>query len=152
VLSVPDTIAKNVYFQLRLFNRQNSCNPSGTEIPVVRESRFLGGRSVVLDVPGALNLRRTVRVFNLSQGRDLRFRFKAYLVAEEEAFFEFDGAISAPSGWASVQRFDDGDPFPDMSYGSLKFEITPEDDTVRYWWFVSVADNSTNTVTIITPE
>lgn len=154
ILTVPDAIAEKVRFHLSLFNRASSCLSAGTEIPVVRERQFLSGPSSILGIPGSPDLRRTVRIFNLTPSKPFVFRLRVFLIAEEEPFLDFSATVPAPTppGLGNLIRLDDGTAFPDMSYGDLKFELTPDDPSLKYWWFASVASIETNSVSVLTPQ
>ncbi len=142
-------------FQLRVRDVNSSAVSRGMEIPVVRESDWLRGSSAILDIPSGEGFRRTIRVYNLSYTEPFRFTLKIRPLLETTVVFESTHVVHPPTHPAvtALVRLDDGDTLPDLqAYGDLKFEIVPDLSDAPYWWFLSFASNTTNELSIATPQ
>lgn len=145
-----DDLAINILF--RDLTRQSTA--LGAEMPVVRESEFLSGRSAILNVPTDPKYRIALRGYAFYYGT---IRFNVY---------RMDGTLLLENGFLSLIRGNDVTPYHDVigdlmeRYPQLAgmgpFRIVFEglgsigDD--RYWVFASITNNETQHVTLITPQ
>ncbi len=144
-----------IRFQLRIRDAASAEVCHGTEIPVVRAADALQGPSTILDLPATHAFRRTIRVYNFSRSVPFRFTLKIRPLLSTDAVFESTHEV--PRSWPpvvpSLVRLDDGTEIPNLDeYGTVKIEIVPESDEGLYWWFISLASNTTNELTIATPQ
>ncbi len=142
-----------IRLQLRVRDVNSETVEHGTEIPIIRGSDALTGASAILDMPSASGFRRTLRVYNISRTESFRFSIKFRPILSDDVVFETTRELLPSRGtFTSVAILNDAD-IPNLEeYGSLKVEIVPEADDVPYWWFASLAGNSTNQLTIISPQ
>lgn len=145
-----DDLAINVLF--RDLTRQSTA--LGAEMPVVRESEFLSGRSAILNVPTHQKYRIALRGYAFYLGT---IPFKVY---------RMDGTLLLENGMLSLRGGDDVTPYHDVigdlmdRYPELSgmgpFRIVFEGlDSIgddRYWVFASITNNETQHVTLITPQ
>jgi hypothetical protein len=148
-----------VHFHLRLQDVSRQAQTWGTEVPVIRERDVLSSATQILDVPMDARFRVALRImdFDEASGRRVRCRFFDYR----------SGALLHESEFALVVP----DPYADPGYSpgeaavldlagaisslrsaaSVRIELIP-DPGLRFWAFVSVTNNETQHVTLITPE
>lgn len=151
-----------VRFQLRIFDLSRTDQNLGTEVPVVRDTNFLRGRSAILSIPVSGEARVAVRIYDPSGGVvGERFRLRAFAELTPELLFEQDLEMTVfPSptdpnfppfpGYAAVFGVEQR---PELDgHDRVRFEIQPPDDAVKYWWMVSVTNNATQMVTIVSPQ
>ena len=145
-----DDLAINILF--RDMTRQATA--LGAEMPVIRESEFLTGRSAILNVPTDQKYRIALRGYASYRGT---IHFKVY---------RMDGTLLLDHGLLTLDRGDDVTPYHDVigdlmdRYPELggmgPFRIVFEGlDSIgddRYWVFASITNNETQHVTLITPQ
>ncbi|HYS54545.1 MAG TPA: hypothetical protein VER58_12375 [Thermoanaerobaculia bacterium] len=157
-LGYPEGFDKaNLHFNLRVQDVSRQAQTWGTEIPVVRESELSTRKIVLLGIPTDSRFRQALRIYET----DLRGAGVARL-----RMFELDGKtplvdinVALPS--ASGSEFEPGfaqylwltRDFPQLlSTTLLRIEIEPVSPGMRFWAFVSVTNNETQHVTVITPH
>jgi hypothetical protein len=155
---VPSSVAGNLTMNLRVRDTSRSDLSHGTEIPVVRESEFKDGRLVLLGVPiDNTRFRNTLRIYATEPG------FVAVTIGDqvravellagrnefEPAFamlgnYPGPGEIEAP-GRDTVRIMIEAMPAP----GGI---TTPIPSAKPIWAFVSVTNNVTQEITVVTPD
>ena len=164
LMSVPTSVANDVHFSLRLYENSVNAQPAGVEVPVIRENNFLRGPTTLLAVPSSQSVRSTLRLY------DPRTRTKGVFRID---FEDMQGHILATTYLIPSSDYDaihqtqaNPNPSPSMVsildiarlYPALRavtefnVVITPDDTTMEYWAMVSVTDNATQRVTLITPN
>lgn len=145
-----DDLAINILF--RDLTRQSTA--LGAEMPVIRESEFLTGRSAILNVPTEQKYRIALRGYAFYRGT---IRFSVY---------NMDGTPLMEHGILTLEGGDEVTPYHDVigdlmdRYSVLggmgPFRIVFEGlDSIgddRYWVFASITNNETQHVTLITPQ
>lgn len=156
VITLPTAIASTVELSSRLFELSRQSERTGTYLPLVREEKFLARPARLIAIPNHSAARIALRVY------DPRFRRGSsvdveILGADDELLGQFTlmfeyhtgglpgysaGAVSiydlaaAVTRLAGVSRFD--------------IRVTPSPGT-EFWAAVSVTDNATQQVLLITP-
>ncbi len=142
-----------IRLQLRVRDVNSEAVEYGTEIPIIRGSDVLTGASAILDVPSASGFRRTLRIYNISRTESFRFSIKFRPLLSDDVVFETTRELLPSRGaFTSVAILNDADLPILAEYDTVKLEIVPESDEARYWWFISLASNTTNELTIATPQ
>lgn len=140
---------------LRLFETSRGDEDAGTEIPVVRESRFATGTSHFHAVPLNDRFRVMLRVYEM--GVD-DAKFLVTVVEESEgmggslplAQFTLrtmaaeSGTFREHPGYAEYGAFS---PMP----ANARIDVVPLTAGSRYWALVSITSNDTQRVTLVTP-
>lgn len=170
-LYVQREFAGDVEFELRVRDLSREQETWGTEVPVVRESAFRSDAFELLHVPVRAGFRQTLRIYDLdpslgpAQVETLVFgivRRSTPFVALQpapadpkllDATYDFRYATSGTGvlnypGYVEVNGFGDAA----SGFESVRIEIRPLTPGHRYWAMVSVTNNTTQQVTMITPQ
>ena len=168
VVRIPRAFAEQIAFQTRVYDESRATLNFGTHVPSVREQEFHRSRIVIAGVPTADPFRATLRIY--SPDRNPR-TFHVTLLTQPE-----QGAL--PAGGAPVQRgtviteLQASTQFTDANWASLPYSvpysqlqlpplgrahvqvvIEPVDDgAAPFWAFVSITNNETQHVTVLTPR
>jgi hypothetical protein len=160
VLNVsPD--AQNLLVETRIRDLSREADSFGTEIPAIRVPQMKTGKGAILDIPHDPRFRLMLRVYgDWNGGGDLVMRFVNETTgrSRDERF-----PIKAGDG---LNPLDDGDPaaapalygtiadfdaWPEMQDAArMRIELSTTNESARYWAFVSVTNNETQQVTILT--
>lgn len=141
-------------WQARVKDLSRQSQTWGTELPVIRQTDL---REVVIlvGVPTDERFRQTLRVYNWRVGDNASYQVEV-LTTEGNAVLSFPletvrlSALSEP-GYA--QMVDLVTRFPELAaFESVTLRITATSPDIRLWAFVSVTNNETQHVTLITPD
>jgi hypothetical protein len=151
-------------YELRVQDLSRDAETWGTEIPIVKESHALTSVSELLDVPLDPRFRDMLRMYDFdpAAGHSVLVRYIAVdpnsrstwntnstVLAEKTYFFSVPDRVGVP-GYVAVPDIANT---PELSgYSRLRVEVTPLTSALRYWAFVSVTNNATQHVTLITPQ
>ncbi|MBW3563376.1 MAG: hypothetical protein KY459_01460 [Acidobacteria bacterium] len=153
-----------IHLNLRLFELSRHAQPAGVEIPVIREKDFLTREAVLLAVPVGEELRSTLRVFDpvLIRGSAVKVELldpEGHLVAtttlrpgDHPAVPEVKGSgFYRYPGYDAIYNITDI--FPELrQFDHFHVRLTSLTPGLGYWGFVSVTDNETQHVLLITPD
>lgn len=146
---------------LRVVDDSGIVVDSGTEVPVVRERNLLTAPATLTNIP-LLNNRLLLRVYDIS-GAPSQFRVRVFSQSETPQTQPLTEVT------LTAVAFDDGpfhvtpsyaeDPI-EINFGpvllakdaAVRVEVTPMTPGSRYWAFVSATNNTTNHVTLVTPQ
>jgi hypothetical protein len=140
----------DVQFDLRLFNRSDPNSKWGTKLPVVREHEFADSISLI-NVPTAADFRSALRIYALP---DDSFAGEAVLVQiysnNEQllasALIPFNGAPR----YAAVLSL--ADAYTEIRLADRVRVHVQSSSGRKIWAFVSVTSNTTQDVSIVTPN
>ena len=151
------TFSPAVTAHLRVQDVSRQSETWGTEIPVVRESDALTGATDLMDIPLGPEFRSLLRIYDFAPGvhavRMRMFRLPDEmepadadpLIAEWELTLGHGGDPRFP-GYAQLM-------LPTTVVGErVRAEIAPLAEGMRFWAFVSVTNNATQHITVITPQ
>jgi len=147
--------APRLQFNLRIRDLSRQAQTAGTEIPVVRESKFRSGRVILLNVPIDARFRQTLRLYEfLETGQrpgSVLVRFFRIGSPPDALVHEEGLTLAGPS---SVVAYAQLGPFPPELFdaSTVRIEIEPVTPNMRYWGFVSITNNETQHVTTVTPQ
>jgi hypothetical protein len=148
-------VGARIVLSSRLFELSRHAQPAGVEMPIVREDQFFTGASRFIGVPGSLGYRVALRVYNARRNAPPSAVRVEFLASDTEPVANLTmtisgstgpsepgyGAIydlrSAVPGLAAKQRYD--------------LRLTPLTAGLTYWALVSVTDQDTQQVLLITP-
>ena len=151
-----DDRADNVTFGLRVVDVSRAATGAGTEVPVVRESQFRTTTIHLLNIPVDSLFRVTLRVFEMNLA-EADFTVRIFdqasnaLIAQER--------ITTTTGGLPPQRFTPafaqlsdvvGGAGPQVTH--LRIEIEPLTPGIAFWSYVSVSNNDSQQVTLVTPQ
>lgn len=158
----PEEAAK-IHLSARLLETTRRAQPTGVELPVVREDDFLRTPTTLLAIPGGEGIRSTLRVYDPrgQKGSALRVEFldeMGEIVATHRLHPGNDPAIDeTPSTYRILPGYDAMVDLtgiePSLSaLPRYHVRLVPETPGMEYWGFVSVTDNETQHVLLITPQ
>lgn len=148
---------KDLAFQLRVTDTSRSSINAGTEVPVIREKFFRTSELRLVDVPAEPRFRLLLRLFEMNLDR-AEFTLRVVNQETNEVLSETPLATIAPAhgplrfqpGFAEVadlsSRF--GEPKP----AYVRVEIVPRTPGAAFWAYVSVTNNESQQVTLVTPQ
>jgi hypothetical protein len=148
---------------LRLYEVSHKDADAGTDIPVVRESELLTSASHFHSVPLNGHFRISVRVYELG-GDDARFRVRVFEegegVIDGQPLTEVELRATSPEtgtfrmhpGYAEFSTLTDLLRLPMPLPAAVRVDVEPLTQGSRYWAFVSVTNNDTQRVTLVTPR
>jgi hypothetical protein len=171
VLHIQIQHAARLTFSNRIFEHTLRAQPRGVDIPVIREGEFFDSVKTFPAVPAGDDLRIGVRVYDpwLALRRYIPVPFPPLEAVRIEIFDEVQSlrgsAILDPElqnasgdrfdvlrpGFAS--NYDLAESFPVVrELSRVHVRLTPVPEGAQYWGMVSVTDNETQTVSIITAQ
>lgn len=168
LLYIPLDIAPEIHMSARLLELSRSSQPNGVDIPVVAEDEFFSGPSSYLAIPVSRDNRVALRVYDprLVRGSTVRVELlgpEGQLVAETTLSPGDDPIVPrTPPDPRRVQHYphpgqaailDVTREFPALvGFERFHIRVTPLTPGMEYWAFVSVTDNDTQSVMLITSQ
>jgi len=161
VLYVTKEEAAHMSFRLRFADLSRSAIDGGVEMPVIRQSEMLEASAQLFDVPLVPSFRAMLRVYETAYPSS-RFRLNIYAQAEGDltpAVHTFE--LTSASAYTGPLRPKAGYVQFDLSGllrqqpawpQNVRIEIEPLTPGSRYWAFVSITNNDTQVVTLVTPQ
>jgi hypothetical protein len=154
LLYVRREYAERVSYSLRIQDVSRQALTWGTEIPVVRESDFVSTPLQLFDVPTDERFRQALRVYETGGRDDSLVRLDVYS-SEDQIIATTTLRILQPLSrcLSLVQILDLTGRFPEISaHETVRLTITPLTPGLRFWAFVSVTNNETQHVTVVSPQ
>jgi hypothetical protein len=155
LLQIPRESAPRLSFELLAKDLSRQAEAFGTEIPVVREKDFFNRTFMLLDVPADARYRVGLRLYRLD-GRTAA-HIRIWPINSQEVPLVDTTVFLAPAGPDSTYSIAyDGDlmkTYPILAgKGPLRIEIDAGEAQHQTWGFVSVTNNETQHVTVISPH
>ena len=140
----------------RLYELSRHAQPAGVEIPVVREDQFFTKASRFIGIPRSSAFRVALRVYNPMRANLSTVRVELFDSSGQTLGLsalplvpQTIGSISP--GYAAI--LDLGNAFPQLNtVDRFDIRVTPVHDGMTYWAFVSVTDQDTQTVLLVTAD
>ncbi len=152
-LYVPKGSADFLAAELRVQDISRQAQTWGTEIPIVRDRDFHAGMIALLDLPNDDRFRMTLRVYG-DQAGTVRVRVVRTMppsgVLNDFVLQLAPGAALDPA-YASFSAFPPAPITAGPAAPRLRVEIDPVTNGLRIWAFISVTNNETQHITLITP-
>lgn len=152
--------ADAVSFSLRFQDVARASIDGGVEMPVVREGELLRTPAQLFNVPLGPSFRVLLRVYELAYSSS-EFRVVVYPQSEVDVPAVHESQLAASTSFNGPFR-------PKAAYGHLdvsallnlekvwpataRIEVTPLTPGSRFWAVVSIANNDTQVVTLVTPQ
>jgi hypothetical protein len=142
--------------QLRVRDLSRNASSAGTEIPVVREAAFRDKTFHLLSVPTDGRFRPLLRIYEMNLDKA---SFNVKVFEEATGALVRQETITLETPVQGLLRFQPGfyqsaellAPVSSGNAASLRVEIEPRTAGSRSWAFVSVTNNTTQELTVITP-
>lgn len=155
--------ARDIAITLRSRDHSRALETWGTTVPVVYPSALFSQAIGITDIPVEAQFRATLRVLDVNSAATNPVRIRVYgislpsrqqdaradtLLAEETVTPTSPGRTSLCPAFAelALPRLPFGNP-----YHALRVEVTPTQADREYWAYVSVIDNVTQHLTILSP-
>jgi hypothetical protein len=166
VVRIPRVIANHVFFQTRAFDASRAETNFGTRVPSVRETEFLRARTTVADVPTSDPFRASLRIYS-PDGKPRAFHVELRTQQEQNAIPSYPPppaqvTTTIAELQATTSTLFDGYPWavpfaelllPSAGASPVQVVIEPVDDgDAPFYAFVSVTNNVTQHVTLLTPR
>lgn len=152
-LFVPKDEVQNLAMNLRVFDRSRSAQNFGTELPIVRESRFTEGYTTLtlVDVPTDARFRNTLRIYATGPANVIvRVEAPTISPVDHEVELQPGGNVFEPAT-ATFSTFPTGVGPATVTISIPTPPITPP-PAPRMWAFVAVTNNDTQMITTVTPQ
>ena len=157
-LYVPAADAANVHFGLVVKDVSRSEETYGTEVPLVPTGEFRTAKISLLNIPVQPPFRSTLRLYSAAE-TPTTVRVRVFPFPPRPAIVELDVTLSASNEFLTIDRpvqpgyAEIGDLLDEaqrMGLDVAYVEVLPGD--VPVWGFVSVTNNATQQVTLVTPQ
>lgn len=153
--------AQMLEWQLRLFDESSVDIVGGAELPVIREEDFHRTTLDLLNIPTDGRYRQTLRIYDLTASGTGAFDVRFYSLRDGEdellrterirTSADATAEFRSEPGYAQVLRL--SDTYPNLrNRGPIRIEISPVEPGARFWAFVSVTNDASQAVTIISPQ
>jgi hypothetical protein len=163
IYNVEKAYADQVHLSLRIADQNRRPVNQGTEIPIVRERDWLSKSADLLDIPTDPAVRQTLRVYDPEATGQTSVRVSVYpfYYADVEplatAELELRGGEIQSGQW---HRFPDYAEIPDLvaafpqiaTEERLRVTVEPLTPGMRFWAFITITDNATQQVTVVSPQ
>ncbi len=152
--------ASDVSLTLRTRDTTRQNASWGVSVPVVRDTQFYQSPFSLMDLPVDPQFRATLRVYDVDPTTLPQVLVRVYATdptplrdAPDTLVFEFTPTFSRGSaGFAAAVSETYLWGVPNLpTTGRLRVEVIPLDGRKEYWGFVSITNNTTQKVTIVTP-
>jgi IPT/TIG domain len=149
----------DISFSVRFADQSRGLTDAGIDMPVIRENEALYGSAQLFSVPLKSSFRVLLRLYELG-GVSSRFRVTIYpqseldeqpIHSEEVTANVQAGPFQEKAGYATLDvtgLLPLEKSWPD----TVRIQITPLTAGSRYWSFVSLTNNDTQIVTLVTPQ
>lgn len=128
---------------LRVRDTSRQASSAGVEVPVVRLSDFTNDRIVLMGVPADPRFRKTLRVYSLDSG-DVSATLAFNDQSVGQIFLKPSTSIFEPA-YAEFNDFPTNIP----TGGTMEISLS---SSKRIWAFISVTNNDTQEITLISPQ
>jgi len=148
--------AAKLHFGLLVRDLSRQAEALGAEVPVVRENELHSNPFSLLNVPADDRFRTALRIYSIEKAGSVRLVIRS--MNEEvpivDAHVVLDARYFGRHPYASVVIGDLAAAYPQLrGRGPLRIEIIPESPgDLRLWGFVTVTNNETEHVTVISPQ
>lgn len=151
-------------FNARISDAARAEQTAGAEIPIVRQSGFVNGTIALLNVPVAPEYRHTLRIYDGDGRERVLAAIRVYAPGETEPRVNVvrelvrvrdHNSVTTTARLPTHPAYAQLDPAQLGSLGdlqSMRIEVEPLDPTARLWAFVSIVNNTTHHVTVVTPQ
>lgn len=149
-------------FNARIRDLARAEETAGAEMPIVRDREFRSDVIALLNVPVAPQYRHTLRIYD-DLGRDrVSARIRIYAADETEPRVDVvrelvrEGSRTTTSALLAMRPAYAQTELAQLGslagMESLRVEVEPLDPGVRLWAFISIVNNETHHVTIVSPQ
>lgn len=153
------TRTDGLFLNLRVRDESRAASSMGVEIPLIREGELFASVLSLLNIPGDERFRHTLRIYDIAN-KPTVFRVRLFeeerdmLISEQTVVLTVnphDFATADPETYVpSAAQLDFR---PSVPSGDRRYYVTVEPlQDASFWAFLTVTNNDTQEVTIITPN
>lgn len=143
--------ADDVQFDLRLFNRSEPHAAWGTKLPVVREAEFAPTVSLI-NVPTGAEFRSALRIYALPDDSAAPDAVRVRIYTNDERLL-VDTILAMDGLPKYAQILSLADAFPAIrDFDRVRIHVEATGGQLKLWAFVGVTSNTTQHVSLVTPE
>lgn len=154
-----DPSTDNIQAAVRVRDLSQQANSWGAEVPVVRDADAFARPFDLLNVPLIPRFRQTLRVYDLAATASSSVKVQYFSMATGALLKENDLAVVLPSGQPALPSapayaevgFSGGTP-EFAGVDRIRVRIVPSNTAQRLWGMISVTNNDTQELTIISPQ
>lgn len=160
LLYITRSVFPKVSMNLRVADVSRGGLNAGTEIPIVRDEAFATSTIQLMNVPVDARFRLLLRVYDVTPS-PAQFQVNVWTLPEGTTAPRFVSstqlvATSPQTGefrdLPSYAQLDLAAAIPSGTAGPLRIEVAPLSQGSRFWAFVSITNNETQLVTLVTPQ
>ena len=156
IILMRSTEAAEMTFSLRVRDLSRQSETWGTEVPVVTDTAAFTTTVHLLNIPTTTAFRSFLRIYDFIESLDVvtrQFNVKVFSLSGNTLLKQFDVTTTPVPGQA-VGEVDVSDLIPSPAGDPIRLEIAPApvDPPRKFWAFVSVTNNVTQHVTLVTPQ
>jgi hypothetical protein len=168
-LFVDRRFSSEVSIALRVRDLSRESMTWGTEVPVVREEEFRTGKLTLLDIPTGGGFRQVLRIYDLDGTRAAQVTVRVYglnpaltnpflasapdpLLGQSLVSFQIPDASFSPIYPGYIEVSDLSTIATLSGTERVRIEIEPVTPGLQYWAFVTVVNNDTQHLTVISPS
>ncbi len=160
IMYVPRGSGAGLHFDLRVHDTKRQGETHGVAIPVVRERDLRDRAFSLLDVPGDAQYRARLRIYSIDPQPDSSLASSPFI----RLFTMSDNALVGQQAFTLSDRDADTPAYAELDLdpliraatkpGPYRVEVDLPIPTVSpsYWGFVSITNNQTQNVTVVTPQ
>ena len=153
----------SVRMNARVYDVSREEETAGSEMPIVRERELTTDTISLLDIPLAAQYRHTLRIYD-GDGRDgAKVAVEIFADDEEEPRLSYIQTLATPKPehFVTSSQLPAFPAYAELALGSLleldgieslRIELRPVDADLRIWGLVSITNNNTHHVTMVTPQ
>ena len=154
---VPNESIDAFEFGLRVRDVSRQSDSWGAEVPVVREGRAFQGPFDLLNVPLPSRFRQTLRIYDFEDKSGSSVRVQFFDMITGRLLKDFQMAMLAPRSddifTPAYVQFDQFGQAPELGgIDRIRVRVSPTNSAQRLWAMVSVTNNVTQELTMITPQ
>ncbi|MHB0968742.1 MAG: hypothetical protein ACYC7A_13190 [Thermoanaerobaculia bacterium] len=163
MLHLAKELVGGTLMNLRLRDISRQSLTAGVEIPVVREHEFETERIILANVPTDARFRTMLRIYDPDARTEARVRVRVFALGSETPLGEGDLTLHVEQGgewlnemplrpgYAQVSNLESIAPTI-AEHDRIRIDIEPLTPDLRFWAFVSITNNETQHVTLVTPQ
>lgn len=154
--------ARKLRFNARIYDAAREERTAGAEVPIVRDADFTSDVIALLNIPVIPEVRHTLRIYDADGRDETLVRIRIYSGFESEPRVEVVRGLRTLIRQSTTTAFLPTHPayaqeellplLPPGPLEPLRVEIEPVTPGVRLWAFVSITNNETHHVTVVTPQ
>lgn len=148
-----DSEGLNVSYSLRVVDLSRTATAAGTEVPVVRERALRSTTIHLLNVPTDSRFRTALRIFEMNLATA---DFRVHVFDQQSGAQLFEQVVTTTTHGVTPQEFTPG--FAEMSdlvsagANPIRVEIEPLSAGAAFWAYVSITNNDSQQITLVTPQ